>query len=810
MAGTSGLTPGLQLPFGVQPVNPVPVDTWSGPYYGGTAQEAIDIANSTISAAIRFQSMEVRLIINGVSKKYWYRDGIADIDLVEFASGSGSTGTAGTSGTSGSDGSSGTSGSDGSSGTSGTDGSSGTSGSDGSSGTSGSDGSSGTSGSDGSSGTSGTDGSSGTSGSSGISSNVDVLSNGTPVLVDASAINFGAGFTVSTSGTSGQVDVSATGGGAIEFYDEGTLVGTYAKVNFVGADVLASQKPGDPATINVYVPTPTFASHYNTNDGTSVGTVSESGITRRTVWISSPTSEGTPYRTGGGSNSLWADSAPSSATHTTNEPTVTFSTAQQVTGVGGDSTIEVNVYSADGTTVLATYTTPSITADTTFTSSSPNAGIAVNISSYAVDSLKYKASISVTVSIATILSNNSLSGGRYHVEIIHTTDSTTDGAQTFTYTQSDAFYDTNGTTPSFGAGAVATIAESATTSNIVTKHLSGVEYYTLTSKFEVGVDKINDLNSNTQGRSSSASTNLILSAANFGLASIGETSWSPGPGTWTGRTNLFDNTNNSYAYTNWGITSTSFRYRGPNGNATAAIYDPWNSGGTKTSSSMSILVDTFATTGNSTQYVETFNDEAFRLESDYSTAWDSTATLVNGEACVVGGTIVRPDRFFLTDPNTSTIQANLSSYKPDKNGANPNYSSLSNDASYYRQFYTTLGSSTTPIPSFTMVFAGTFVGGNALADLISENLKVFVRKIGGSGSPSNFGPTSPPLQLHGAEYNSGLFDDGNTVGNCRVGSSSGNTIDGTFGGFNATNGIYVEIRICHQSIKLDTITVSFN
>jgi hypothetical protein len=89
------LTQGLQLPFGVQPVNPVPVDAWSGPYVAATEQDAIDAANAAITPAIRFQSMEVRLIIGGVSHKYWYRDGVADADLVEFSSGAGGGGGAG-------------------------------------------------------------------------------------------------------------------------------------------------------------------------------------------------------------------------------------------------------------------------------------------------------------------------------------------------------------------------------------------------------------------------------------------------------------------------------------------------------------------------------------------------------------------------------------------------------------------------------------------------------------------------------------------------------------------------------------------
>ena len=71
----------LELPFGIQPVNPVPVDFWSGPYTGALTQEAIDSANSGIPSAVRFQSLEVRLVINGVAEKYWYATGIADTDL---------------------------------------------------------------------------------------------------------------------------------------------------------------------------------------------------------------------------------------------------------------------------------------------------------------------------------------------------------------------------------------------------------------------------------------------------------------------------------------------------------------------------------------------------------------------------------------------------------------------------------------------------------------------------------------------------------------------------------------------------------
>lgn len=84
------LVNGLQLSTGVQPVNPVAVDAWSGPYISTT--EAL----ASIPKAVRFQTMEVRVIDSGIGKKYWFKNGNGqdrpgvngDTDLVEFVSGS--------------------------------------------------------------------------------------------------------------------------------------------------------------------------------------------------------------------------------------------------------------------------------------------------------------------------------------------------------------------------------------------------------------------------------------------------------------------------------------------------------------------------------------------------------------------------------------------------------------------------------------------------------------------------------------------------------------------------------------------------
>jgi len=86
MAGYTG----VQLFFGIKPVNAVPVDTWSGPYPGATIGAAIALANSNVPEAIRFRTMTVRLLVGNESKLYWYYGGTADSDLVELTtSGSG-------------------------------------------------------------------------------------------------------------------------------------------------------------------------------------------------------------------------------------------------------------------------------------------------------------------------------------------------------------------------------------------------------------------------------------------------------------------------------------------------------------------------------------------------------------------------------------------------------------------------------------------------------------------------------------------------------------------------------------------------
>ena len=117
------------------------------------------------------------------------------------------------------------------------------------------------------------------------------------------------------------------------------------------------------------------------------------------------------------------------------------------------------------------------------------------------------------------------------------TDTATDGGGTYTYTQSDVFFDTNGSTPAINGSM--TIAESSTSTNILTKHLSGVEYYIGGSQFLLDVTNIDNFNQNTQGRASSASWNFRAVGTEYGLPTLQLNAWSPAVGTMVGWTNAY-------------------------------------------------------------------------------------------------------------------------------------------------------------------------------------------------------------------------------------------------------------------------------
>jgi hypothetical protein len=299
------------------------------------------------------------------------------------------------------------------------------------------------------------------------------------------------------------------------------------------------------------------------------------------------------------------------------------------------------------------------------------------------------------------------------------------------------------------------------------------------------------------------------------------TAWSNSTGTFVGWSNIYTLTGVTFSYTSWAISSSStYRYRGAGAVATSQDFDPWGNSSISNSTSASILIDQVS--DNSTALGESFNGETERLVRGASsyTSWNSTSTLGTSisnqtgtgpfcDACIVGGYLVRPDKYWLS-AGLSTLQPNLTSYKPNKTfGANPNYSSHTQTATYHRRFYT---ASALNINSFSMAFSGTASGYNDFtAALLASQLKVYVRRIL-SNAGGNYGPTSAPLSLHGALYDFGSFDDGNsgvdTAGSRIRTSTSGNSVSGTFGLYSANVGFWMELQIVDSAIKIDYINVT--
>ncbi|MCS7316805.1 MAG: hypothetical protein NZZ41_00580 [Candidatus Dojkabacteria bacterium] len=594
---------------------------------------------------------------------------------------------------------------------------------------------------------------------------------------------------------------SLGGGGGLLFQDEGVAIpGIFTTVNFVGPNVLA-QPSSTPGVLNVFIPPPSFLSHWNTNDGSNGAQfVNPIGFNTVLARISNPLSEGNPFLTGGwaGTNQL-----------STQDNVVTFTTPGDTTGFGGNSTMTVQIIGGNGTP-LVTWTTPPITGNGTFTN---GAGITVNIANFGPDATRFKAKATVTVNINSILSANGYQGGRFRVSITHTTDTATDGTGPYNYLSGDTFLDVGSTPPVLDP--LGSVLINETPGAVVTKFLSGIEYYTLGSQFTLNVNGINQLNANVQR----IPHNVELRGPEYGLPDIDTAPYTVTPNhTWVGWSNLYNVNNVNFIKTDWTITATNYRYIGPTGNISVRFRDPWNNSPIYNSPDREILIDTYGIT--STNLAEFFDDENRRQTSSFNEPsglgnWNSANFLNPGEAIVMAGLLQVPNQTtFVRSDGPNLNNSNWTSYLPNTSGPpNPNYSSLGVPVNYYRTFIDPGPPSVPPLnkANFIMTFTGTFASGSALNDLINGHLEIFIRRRASAGG-GNFGPTAPPLWLH-APYNFLTFDDGNTQtpagAGIRLGSSVGNTITGTYGGFSCETGMLVHIRINHPAIKIDSIVVSY-
>lgn len=597
--------------------------------------------------------------------------------------------------------------------------------------------------------------------------------------------------------------LEAGGAGTVRVLNDGVDLGEDVSVlNFDGGDEIEAILTG-PGAATLYHPAPTFLSHWNTADGNNGDQSVTESITRTTARISSPTSEGNPFRTGG-----WAGTNQDASLET--QPI--FTTPGNTTGFGGDSTVFIEVFDADGVTLIDSHTSSTITGN--FSESSVSGHIDINITGFAADGSKFQANISVTVRVGGIFGGLSREDGRYHVRITHTTDSTTDGGQTFVYTQDDVFLDENATTPQIN-GSVSILEDV-----VLTKRLSGLHYYIIGSSFDISITDIDQLNRNTQRTTGGLNVDL----SEYGMGTLDHSPFGTGSGNFSGWTNLYNQDNVGYDVAGPTITDANYRLMSVSADILATPKDPWASGPTAVSPASNVMIDTYLS--NSTDTFEDFRDEDRREFIDgigaAATAasfpgaglWPSASdlgTLAFTPAAVFNDRLMVPSQTHLVRPDgPNSVNPNWSSFNPS---GSFDYTSLGVPVNYARRY--TQGTSD-PIPNFIMTFSGTFAAGDALADLVAGNLEIYVYRIARpSGTVGAFGkpPTNTqPLRVHLEFGNPSPFDDGITVNGSgiRTGSSSGNTIQCSLGpGTPAETGIYCHIRITNTATSVGSLSVTF-
>lgn len=625
----------------------------------------------------------------------------------------------------------------------------------------------------------------------------------------------------------------------------------------IGVQVLPGLEPMyPPGTALIYIPkipAPEYSDYFNEE-----GALVLRDLDTANVRISTPDLELDPFSIGD-----WINEPTEAMFSATIMATASFSTDIEVTGFSsdsnGDSYFRIEFLDGDGETVLYQWETDTIYSNGIFSDYSGSDLLAqVVITNYTEDDSgvevwpsKWKAIPEISVNAENIFNSIGRDGGRYQVRITHHIDTSNNYDNhpiELTYISSEVFFDTNDTTPSIGG--TTSIVEYDPV-NIITKYISGVQYYTTGSIFQVETTDILNVNDNTQGFSQSIVYNFRIKSEGYGLPGIesgGFTSsgepngdltlrtWDPLYGTFTGWSNQHDLASIDYIRSDWEITSTTYRYRGVGGKAESQVYDPWGESIINSSPTSSILID--CVEDESTDLVEYFDGESKRLRRVYDELsggytyieWDSTvelstvtssvtiSTRTKNDALVMGGSLVRADKFTLTDPD-GTIQKDLTDFKPSKTENNPDYTSLYEESIYHRRFYI---DNDNAISSFSMTVEGYFGSSVNLEEALeNEQLKIYVQKVNSASPLHQSGPNSAPLSLHGGLYNFVYFNDGINpqTGNfavdtyysfIRTGVVADYTILGTFGSFDALNGFWIEIELYDPDIRLDTITVNFN
>jgi hypothetical protein len=451
----------------------------------------------------------------------------------------------------------------------------------------------------------------------------------------------------------------STSGSTLTIEDEGVLVSSGVTVlNFIGDTVRAMQGTG---RVDIYIPPPSYSSHFNLQDGSTDARLSNISTTSR--YIAEPTNTGgTPYYIGdwiAGTAHNTIRNSVSSISYTTPE---TFS-----------------IFNSSSTTLVATLldyagnpTSYTQTKILNGNSSTFMSGVTINVTNWSSDSDRFRATVSVSFNLSGVFPQ----GGRFGISIVHNNG----GDGIYSFIQNDIFKDNEELTASI-SGSTLTVVEG---NSVVTKRISGVEFYTLNTQWHVNINNIENLNS----RSYPTTQQLNIDETNFFISGALNVNGNGGSydtfsgGTWT---NSHLSTNAVYDKTDWTTDQTNQTNWNHNSNtintnvATASIYD-WSLVGTRNSINYNYLIETYVDLSdrNSEMFRTETNASFPRLQSDLTTALNSNLDLSvvdggNGLQVLADRLVYPKNDFTLYNPNPSS---------------QPDYTSITGNKSYYRRFNT--------------------------------------------------------------------------------------------------------------------------
>ena len=566
------------------------------------------------------------------------------------------------------------------------------------------------------------------------------------------------------------------GGGSLCVSDEGTVVNSeVCCINFTGADVLANQNVGNPCQVDVFIPTPTYPSHYNTADGFTNGAIASMPTVAR--HIAKPSGPHVPvvgvngeFNTGG-----WDDQV---ATHPCSRTSSLVYAPTQDILVDDDTTttFTVTILDADGVGILATHTLDPIVGNTV---SDSGDGIVITVSLFGPASDKFKARIDTDIDLNLIIPNS----GRFTAVMTHFS-----GGVDYVKSQ-EFFYDTQSNTASLTG---VTLNENAGAR--VIKNLSGIKYYDLHSPFEIDIADIDNLNGDSYPQ-----TQVRITAGSLGVAPLNLGPTGPATHDLTGWVDDWNDIDDTYNNTNWQIVATNYCYVG-DAIANANTID-WSNGALVPSNAYPVLINTW--TQQSDELSEYFIDEAFRLENDSVTPFDSTQDLNTYS----GGVYAQQICGKLKVPSTSTAtNDNNPDFSARNPLTNPDYT-LANGNEYYRRFIDTTNSVRT---SCTMD-----IQGFTLSDLENGRIEMWLNIPGKMATPCpvhgsstfNFGTYDSDMATGTNTLPNGPFDD-----SMRISSSTANSINISFGtyGLDATHNYFeMKLIINDSAIEPSEILVSW-